>query len=118
MYATLAQNISGWAKPTLIRVVLNRYTIVCPPVWEIIPSLKLMNYLLAQANKLWYRISSIIRQSFFPSKTIQKSRSVLLDRSRSLGLFRKGETCIIAKLQRTGVVICSHTRAEKTSSYS
>ena len=29
---------------------------------------------------------------------------------RSLGVFRKGKTCIIAKVCRTNVVICSHSR--------
>ena len=39
-----------------------------------------------------YPISLLIRQSFFLPKQSQRSRSVLSDRSRSLGLFRKGKT--------------------------
>ena len=49
----------------------------------------------------------------FPSKTIKKSRSVLLDGSRSLGLFRKGKTRITAKLHRTDLIICTHSREGK-----
>ena len=48
-----------------------------------------------------YRISSVIRRSFFLPKQSQKSRSILQDRSRSLGLFRKGKIGIIAKFHRT-----------------
>ena len=51
-----------------------------------------------------YRISSVKRQSFFLPKQSQKSRSVLRDGSRSLGLLRKGKTCIIAKLQSTDLL--------------
>ena len=58
-----------------------------------------------------------MRQSFFPSKTIPKSRSILKDGSRSLGLFRKGKTHNMAKLQRTDLVICSHSRMGKIQSY-
>ena len=42
-----------------------------------------------------YRISSVIRQSFFLPKQSQRSRSILQDGSRSLGLFRKGKIGII-----------------------
>ena len=52
-----------------------------------------------------YRISSVIRRSFFLPKQSQRSRSVLLDGSRSLGLFRKGKIGIIAKFSRTDLVI-------------
>ena len=69
-------------------------------------------------KKMAYCISSAIRQSFSPSKTIQKSRPILQDESRSLGLFRKGKICIVAKFQRSDVVICSHSREGKTLSYS
>ena len=34
-------------------------------------------------------------------------------KSRSLGLIRKGKIRIIAKLHRTDFVICSHSREEK-----
>ena len=47
---------------------------------------------------------------FFSSKTIPKSRSVVKDGSRFLGLFRKGKTGIIAKFHRTDIVICNHSR--------
>ena len=65
-----------------------------------------------------YHISSVIRQSFFLPKQSQKSRSVLLDGSRSLGVFRKGKTRTTAKFLRTDFVICSHSREGKTPSYS
>ena len=35
-----------------------------------------------------------------------------------MGLFRKGNTPIIAKLHRTDQVICSHSRERKPPSYS
>ena len=57
-----------------------------------------------------YRISSLIRRCFSPSKTIQKSRS--------LGLFRKGKTRLTAKLHRTDLIICTHSREGNTLSYS
>ena len=57
------------------------------------------------------------KMGFFLSKMIKKSRSTLLDRSRYLGLFGKGETGIKAKFRRTGLVICSHFREEKNPSY-
>ena len=38
-------------------------------------------------------------------------------RSRSLGLFRKGKTRIIAKFHWTDLVICSHSRERKTLVY-
>ena len=37
-----------------MRVVQNCYTMVCPPVREIIHSLKLVGYLFVQAVKPWY----------------------------------------------------------------
>ena len=37
------------------------------------------------------------------------------DGSRSLGLFRKGKTRITAKLRRTDLIICSHSREGKPS---
>ena len=43
---------------------------------------------------------------------------MLSDRSRSLGLFKKDKTCIIAKVHRADLVICSHSRDGKTLSYS
>ena len=64
-----------------------------------------------------YRISSVIRQSFFLSKQPQKSRAILQDGSRSLGLFRKGKTRIIAKCLGVDLVICSHSIEGETPSY-
>ena len=55
---------------------------------------------------------------FFLPKQSQRSRSVLLDMSGSLGLFRKGKTHVIAKFHRTDLVICSHSREEKALPYS
>ena len=52
-----------------------------------------------------YCISSVIRQSFFLPKQSQRSRSILQDRFRSLGFFRKGKVGIIAKFHRTELVI-------------
>ena len=47
------------------------------------------------------------KTDFLPSipKQCQISRSILQDRSRSLGLFRKGKIGIIAKFHRTDLVI-------------
>ena len=76
---------------------------------------KVKSYLLQY--KYDYRISSVIRRSFFLPKQSQKSKSVLQDGSRSLGLFRKGKTRIIAKCLRADLVICSHSREGETPSY-
>ena len=65
-----------------------------------------------------YRISPDIRQSFLLPKQSQRSRSVLLDGSRSLGLFRKDKIGIMAKFHRTDLVIWSHSTGTKTPSYS
>ena len=54
----------------------------------------------------------------YKTKQSQKSRSILKDGSRSLGLFKQGKTCIIAKFNRTDLVICSHSIEGKTPSYS
>ena len=56
------------------------------------------------------------KTEFFLSKQSQKSRSILKDGSRSLGLCGKGKTHIIAKLHWTDLVICSHFREGKTLS--
>ena len=52
-----------------------------------------------------YRISSVIRRSFSFQNNPKRSRSVLQDGSRSLGLFRKGKIGIIGKFHRTDLVI-------------
>ena len=65
-----------------------------------------------------YRISLGIRQRFSLSKQPQKSRSILQDGSRSLRLFRKGKTHIIAKFHWTDLVICNHSGDGKPPSYS
>ena len=57
------------------------------------------------------------KMEFFLRKQSQKSRSILEDGSRFLGLFRNGKTGIIAKFQRTDLVDCSHSRKGKTPSY-
>ena len=41
---------------------------------------------------------------FFLPKQSQRSRSILQDGSRSLGLFRKGKIGVIAKFHRTDLV--------------
>ena len=73
-----------------------------------------------------YVISSVIRRSFFSflnnSKNLDPSYKTDLNLwdcgSRSLGIFRNGETRIIAKFHRTDCVTCSHSREGKTPSYS
>ena len=53
-----------------------------------------------------YRISLVIRQSFFSFQNNPKDLDhVLQDGSRSLGLLRKGKIGIIAKFYRTDLVI-------------
>ena len=64
-----------------------------------------MSYSICHTPLYIHRISSVIRRSFFLPKQSQRSRSVLQDGSRSLGLFRKGKIGIIAKFHRTGVFI-------------
>ena len=44
--------------------------------------------------------------------------AVLRGPAISLGMFRKGKTCIIAKLHHTEIFICSHSREENTTSHS
>ena len=56
-------------------------------------------------KKSKYSISSVIRQTFFLPKQSKRSRSILKDGSRSLGLFRKGKPRIIAKFLRTDLVV-------------
>ena len=67
-------------------------------------------YLILYYNLLYF---FGYKTEFFSSKTTQKSRPSLLDGSRSLELFRKGKTHIIAKFQRTDLLICSHSREGK-----
>ena len=57
-----------------------------------------------KCEELLYRMSLVIRQIIFLPKQSQRSRSVLKDRSRSLGLFGKGIR-IIAKFHRTDLII-------------
>ena len=49
------------------------------------------------------------KMEFFPSKTNPKNLMHLISRCSSLGMFWKEKTCIIAKLCRTDLVICSHS---------
>ena len=66
----------------------------------------LLSVSLKLSHSKLYHISSVIRQSFFfLPKQSQRSRSILEDRSRSLGLFRKGKIGIIAKFHKTDLVI-------------
>ena len=51
-------------------------------------------------------------QTIFLHKQSQKYRSVLQDGSRSLGLFRKGKTSIIAKFQETYFFVVISERAK------
>ena len=70
-------------------------------------------HIVGMLKLLKYRISVAIRQSFFfLPKHFRNSRSVLNDRSKSLGLFRIGKTYIIAKFHGTDLAICSHFREE------
>ena len=59
----------------------------------------------AESNVIRYRTSSVIRRDCFLPKQTQRSRSVLSDGSKSLGLFRKGKSGIIAKFHKTDLVI-------------
>ena len=63
---------------------------------------------IKQIWALIYHISSVIKLFFFLPKQSQKT----------LGLFRKGKTCIIAKFHRTNIVVYSHSRKGKTPPYS
>ena len=66
-----------------------------------------------------YCISLVIRQYFLSFQNNAKNlESFLQDGSRSLGLFRKGKTRIIAKFHRNDLVICSHSRERKIPSFS
>ena len=67
------------------------------------------------SNFFGYKLSFLV---FFRPKQFQKSRFILQDRPRSLGLSRKGKIGIIAKFHRTDFVICSHSREVKTPSFS
>ena len=60
---------------------------------------------LVSLDVLDYRISSVMRRIIFLPKQSQRARSVLKDGSSSLGLFRKGKICIIAKFHRTDSII-------------
>ena len=90
------------------------------------PSLPLNLWILSMSQSwntalsVWmnYRISSGIRWRFSLLKQPQKSRSILQDGSRSLRLFRKGKTHIIAKFHWTDLVICNHSGDGKPPSYS
>ena len=72
--------------------------------------------------KAMQHIFLVIRQGFFffffLLNQSQRSRSLLQDGSRSLGLFWKGKIHIIAKLHRTDLVICGNSREGKTPSNS
>ena len=61
----------------------------------------------SKANIYWYipYFVGYKTEFFFLPKQTQRSRSILQDGSRSVGLFRKGKIGIIAKFHRTDVVI-------------
>ena len=63
-------------------------------------------------------MSSVIRRIIFLPKQSQRSRSVLKDGSRFLGLFGKGKIGIMAKFHRTDLIILSHFGGTKLPSYS
>ena len=65
-----------------------------------------------------YNSSKSIKERVLSFQTSQKSKSVLQDGSRSLGLFRKGKTSITAIFQWTDLVICRHFEERKTLSHS
>ena len=65
-------------------------------------------WIISELLRYYYRISSVIRHSFFLPKQSQTS----------LGLFWKGKAHIIVKFHGRDVVICSHSREGRTSSYS
>ena len=50
---------------------------------------------------------------FFLPKQSKNPRYIFSDESRSLGLFRKVKTSIIAKFHRTDLVTFSHSRKAK-----
>ena len=56
----------------------------------------------------------IITDFFFLPKQSQKSRSIIYDGSRSLGLFKKGKTHNTAKFLRTDLIISIRSRDGKT----
>ena len=65
----------------------------------------------ADAIILQYLFGYKTKFVFLPTQ-FQKSRSILKDGSRSLGLFRKVKTRIIAKFHRADLVICSDSGGE------
>ena len=58
-----------------------------------------------------YHISLVIRQSF-SFQNNAKNLDLSYDRSRSLGLFRKGKVPITAKFHTTDLTIWGHSRGE------
>ena len=67
---TSAQNITYRVKSTLMRLVQNISFTICPPVWKIIHSLKLVHYLLVQAYTPLYNyyVSFLRNIEYFHSK--------------------------------------------------
>ena len=83
----------------------------------------LHNFVVRGDNQ-WFQVSQYpstlgYMTELFSFQNNQKSRSILYNGStcRSLGLFRKGKTCIIANFHRIDVVICSHSSGRKTLTY-
>ena len=65
----------------------------------------LRDKMIALKVLFFYFISSVIRRNIFHPKQSKRSRSLLSNGSRSLGLFRKGKNGIIPKFHRTDLVI-------------
>ena len=63
------------------------------------------NCLVSNILNFDYHISSVIRRIIFLPKQSQRSRSILKDGSRSLGLFGKGKIGITPKFHRTDLII-------------
>ena len=82
--------------------------------------LPIQGHLIITKAGHYYPISSVIRQSFFlfSSKTSQNNLDPSYQINLYLGLFWKGKTCIIEKLHRIHLVICSHSRKRQTVSNS
>ena len=65
-----------------------------------------------------YHISPVIRVFSFQNNSKNLDPSYNVHGSRSLGLFRKSKTHIIAKFHGADLAICSHSKVGKTPSYS
>ena len=80
--------------------------------------LPIQGHLIITKTGHYYPISSVIRQSSFFFQDNPKDLDPSYQINLYLGLFWKGKTCIIAKLYRIHLVICSHSRKRQTVSNS